>query len=421
MLPLSAQMPLRTTAEWPTTSKIEYIPHVYGKCTLAPIQYTEDRKSFVIADHFIGKVIAAYRDGSVESGFALRNTFDVTGHPVAIVDLTRPLADSATLTVQVIGKLSDTTGNAIETPSEVLFDVLQLIGHPVEKSRLNRLREDFIGWTIAGCLTGGITIRAQIQEIMASIGAAWALTIPFLAMAYPRDIDLTTDKITHFQAVNISDFQMSTESSVMATNILVEYAKEWGTGKLKSITLKVAEDNDPNPVEKKFPAHWLTDARSAFSVGSRILCWAAIPTWNASFTADLDETVSPGDWVEIECLPNVYRTAVAYNVETDWANGKQRIHLEFPSGEYPDIEIKQQTESFKKSNNALRITYANGIATILVLDESDNPVNNAIVTLDGNAVKTNKHGEAKFQTGRGLHAITIEAPGYSKLSTEVTI
>jgi hypothetical protein len=85
MTPLSAPLPLRTTAVWAGFREPVAIPHRYGSTGGALLQYSEDRRVFVWADHPVQAIDAVLVGGQPVGNWQHRNGTDSTGRAVAFV------------------------------------------------------------------------------------------------------------------------------------------------------------------------------------------------------------------------------------------------------------------------------------------------------------------------------------------------
>jgi len=424
-LPLSSPLPLRTTAAWPNFAALQTLPHVYGRCTVAPIQFTADRKQWLLADHPIAGIEAVYRDGQAESGYALRHQTDAVGHPVAVVELATPLAASAKLSVAVRGKPHPHTGALITHPADILLDVLRLAGHDLPDDAVAEFRATEPDWQLGGALTGGLTVRAQLAEIMASCGAWWSLGMPGLIQPGPqRDRPAGAPIRAGYTVATSAEANAKTQVDTVSTVIRVEFDREWGGGEStrQSVTLAADTVADYGEREAAVSAPWLTDARLAARLGTAALAWSARPRWSVALTADLEPPLNPGDWFTLEhpLLP-VSGPMRALEVVADWGQGTQQIHAEVAAGTLPEVTFRQRTGLYAAVKTGLRVSYAKGVVTLTITDADEMPVKGAKVTLDAQTARTDAKGQVSFKAERGLHTVSIEAAGFAVATSELTI
>lgn len=425
-LPLSSPLPLRTTAAWPFFAALQTLPHVYGRCTVAPIQFTADRKQWLLADHPIAGVEAVFRDGQAESGFALRHQTDPVGHPVAVLELATPLADSARLSVAVRGKPHPHTGALMTHPADILLDVLRLAGHTLPDDAVAEFRAAEPDWALGGALTGDLTLRAQCAEIIGSCGSWWSLGMPGLIQpGHQRQRPVGAPLRAGYTADVVTQVSAKTELSVVQTVVRVEFDREWGNGGAttrQSVTLAADAVEVYGEREAACSAPWLTDARLAARLGTAVLQWSARPRWSVALTADLEPPLNPGDWFTLAhpLLP-VTGAMRALEVVTDWGQGTQQIQAEVATGTVPTVQLRQRTGLYAAVKTGLRVSYAKGIVTLTITDADELPVKGAKVTLDAQTARTNAKGQVSFKAERGPHTVSIEAAGFAVASSELTI
>lgn len=421
---LSDPLPLRTTAAWPAFAKPEPLSVVYGRCTVPVIQYDQTRKFWLVADHPIQGVDSVYRDGKPEKTYAWRNGTDPTGHPVALVELGQPLAASGTLTAAIRGKTHPNSGILLENPADILLDILRLAGRAVADADLADFRAACADLAVAGMLTPGLTARAQIAELAASVGMLWSPALAGLARRWPVDARADGEPLhAAFAADEVADVKADCRREALYTGLRVEFDWDWTANTARrSVVLRAATADRYGHRETALQAKWLTGAAQATARGIAWLHAHARPRWTISFEADLDPAVPPGGWFSLShpLLP-VAGECLALNAERDWSNQRQRIHAERSAGPVPAVSVVGFGGLFAQPDSDLRITYANGIATLVIVDPAGAPIKDAVVTFDSQTAKTDRSGTVRFKTERGAHRVTIEAAGYATFEIEVTI
>jgi len=128
--PLSDNVPLRTSAVWGGWRDVRVLPWVWGHVTLTPLQYSDDQRVFFVADHPIQGVDEVKRDDVATDAWAFYNGVDSTGRAVAFVELAMPLAEGERLAVRLRGRMHPDTGRLLQTPAEILHDVLANLARP---------------------------------------------------------------------------------------------------------------------------------------------------------------------------------------------------------------------------------------------------------------------------------------------------
>lgn len=185
--PLSDNVPLRTSAVWGGWRDVRVLPWVWGQVTLTPLQYSDDQRVFFLADHPIQGVDEVKRDDVATEAWAFYNGVDSTGRAVAFVELAMPLAEGERLAVTLRGRMHPATGRLLQTPAEILHDVLaHLAGAPVQWADLDDYRTETAEWVLGGLLDDNtVSVRAAVDGLMQSAGGAWSAAMPGIALTWP--------------------------------------------------------------------------------------------------------------------------------------------------------------------------------------------------------------------------------------------
>lgn len=421
---LSDPLPIRTTAAWPAFAKPEPLNVVYGRCTVPAIQYDQTRKFWLVADHPIQGVDAVYRDGKPEKTYAWRNGTDPTGHPVALVELGQALAATATLTAAIRGKTHPTSGALLETPADVLQDILRLAGRPVADAELADFRAASADLAVAGMLTPGLTARAQLAELADSVGMLWSPALAGIARRWPVESRAEGEPLyARFAAAEVVEVKADCRRDALYTGLRVEFDWDWVSGSARrAIVLRADTADRYGHRETALHAKWLTGAAQATARGVAWLQAYGRPRWALSFEADLEPAVTPGGWFALShpLLP-VAGEFLALNAERDWSNQRQRIHAERAFGPVPSVAVVGVGGLFAQPDSDLRITYANGVATLVIVDPAGAPIRDAVVSFDDKTGKTDRAGTVRFKTERGAHRVAVEAAGFARFEMEVAI
>lgn len=423
-LPLSDPIPLRTTAAWQAFAKPEVLPVVYGRCLVPAVQFDRTRKYWLVADHAIAGVDAVYRDGKPEKTYAWRNTIDSARQVVALVELGEPLATTETLTARVRGKLHPTTGALLENPADVMQDIFRLAGHVVADSAVAEFRAACAGLSAAGVLSDGLTIRAQLAEFADSVGMLWSPVMPGWAQRGPlSERPDGTPIYAHWAETEVSDVQASARMDALYTVLRVEYDWDWTQDRARrAVTLRASSAEVYGERAATLQAKWLTTTSAAVQRGTAWLQAYARPRWTLTMAADLADPVPPGGWFSVThpLLP-VAGELLALNAEWDWSNQRQRLTAEASAGTVPTISVASVGGLFDQPESQLRVTYANSVATLVIVDPNGAPIRDAVVTFDAQTAKTDRTGAVKFRAERGMHRVTVEAAGYAATTAEITL
>lgn len=423
-MPLSDQLPLRTSAAWPAFAKPEPLPTVYGRCTVPAVQYDASRKFWLVADHAIGGVDAVYRDDKPETAFAWRNSIDPAGHPIALIELSESLATSGTLTADVRGKIHPKSGRLLDNPADILQDILQMAGREVSDAEVADFRVMCAGMTVAGMLTAGMTARAQLAELAESVGMLWSPALPGLARRWPVESRAEHEPIyARLGADDLADARSDCGLDALYTVLTIEFDWNWAAGSARhSVTLRSSTADQYGERAATLQAKWLTSAAHAAARGTSWLQAHARPRWSISFEADLEPRIPPGGWFAMDhpLLP-ISGDFLALSAEWNWSSQRQKITTERAVGPIPTISVGAVGGLFDQPDSGLRVTYANGVATLVIADLNGVPIRDAVVTFDAQKGKTDRTGTVRFTAERGAHSVTVEASGFSSATAEITL
>ena len=422
-IPMSDPMPLRTTAAWPKFAKPEPLPHVYGRCSVPMVQFDQTRKVWLIADHAIGGVDSVLRDRKDEKSYSFRNAVDSAGHPVALIELASPLKSGESLSATVRGKIDADTGSLIENPADVLRDVLALAGYAIPASAISAFRVECADLKLAGRLSDNLTVRGQIAEIAESVGMLWSTSMPGIATRYPRSRASGEPLLSAYLVSPPVQVNAYASLDRIVTEVRVEYAWDWTQNRATRTALLEADTvarygRRSNTISAK----WLTSNSDAIARGTWFLVANARPRWTYSISMESDPVVAPGRWFNVaDPLLPVDGEVQATGSELDWGHLLQYLKAEVSVGPEPTVSVIALGSEFEDASSDLRISYADGIATLVIADGNGAPIRDATVKLGDQTGKTDRTGTVRFKIARGTYPFEIEATGYAKSSGEITV
>lgn len=425
--PLSNPLPLRSSAAWGGFGDVSALPIVYGRATLAPVQYSQDRRVWLVADHPIQGVDAVRRDDVASADWTWRNVVDPVGQPVAVIELALPLADGERLAVDVRGRVHPTRGHLLTAPAEILWDLLtNVAGMNTAEAELFALRADLAGVEIGGVINDPLmTTRSQIDRIMASAGAAWSAGMPGLACAWPP-VDQDDAALVTVDRLSASDLAPVVGDGGICTVLRVLFDFDWSSGKHR----QAVQIESPSAIrvygriEREYDAGWLHSSRLADALGRAHLSWLARPVWTVSWRADIGAGLRPGDWVEITHPGSPVRGRLRLTrADLDLDRGSLYLAIAAPAGPVPSMSAARLSESFDPLIQAgANVIYQDGVATLTIQDDRGRPMAGARVTMDGTQRRIADHlGRVAFQAARGRHKVLVEASGYQEMVMEVTL
>lgn len=428
MTPYSAPLPLRQSTVWLGYGTAAPIPQRYGVCGGAPLQYDSLRKVFVWADHAIEGIDAVLVGAQPATGWSWSNGQDTTGHPVAFVSFDSPQDAGADILVRGRGKLHPRTGARIDNPADIVWDVLaNIAGNPVDESDLGDFRS---ACATAGILAGGSietidSVIATVRAICASVGAAFA----------PDDLQLC--RIWPGGPVGVSRASIDPRSTSSLTagatiddlvnDLTLRFGFEAGqpTG-----TIRVTA---PDSIARftartsSIDAPWITSARVAFAIASRLLQASARPNWTVS-AAGIDAVIGMGDPVSLAhpLLPAIGAPFATIGRTLDLGAGTTDVQFRVPVGAAPTVVLAGQSYQFAPQQYAGVAVQTQGTDRILTLTNDDgSPIAGAAVTLDGAITHyTDGAGRVSFPASMmppGEHTLVIVTSDGRTLTTTVLV
>lgn len=424
--PLSDNLPLRTNAVWGGWKDVKVLPWVWGGCTLAPIQYSEDQRTFVLADHPIAGVDQVTRDDVPTAAYAWYNGVDSTGRAVAFLELAQPLADGERLAATVRGRMHPDTGHLLQTPAEILHDLLaNLARAPVQWSDLDDYRTQTQEWVLGGLLDdNAISIRAAVDGLMQSCGGAWSAAMPGIAMAWPAAADPAAPA-QRVDELTATDLQAGTDATGIYTSLRVLYDYDHAAQRYRRAIQLQAPDaiKAYGTLEMEWTAPWLRTPRHAEQLGQRMLSWLARPRWRVTWRQSFAD-VPTGAWVDVtHAISPVHGRHRLVSAELDLSGAQLSCAIESPVGDAPLIETARLSTAFEPViQPGITVEIANGEIIFTARDEQGNAIAGAAITLDGGLTRiADAAGRVSFPVQRGRHTLRIEAQGYAPAETIVVI
>ncbi len=405
---------------------MKVLPWAWGQVTLTPIQYSDDQRVFFLADHPIQGVDEVKRDDVATDAWAFYNGVDSTGRAVAFVELAMPLAEGERLAVGLRWRMHPDTGRLLQTPAEILHDVLaNLARAPVQWADLDDYRTETAHIVLGGLLAdNSISIRATVDGLLQSCGGAWAAAMPGVAITWPPLPDdaapaLRVDKLT------AQGLQASTTAAGLHTAVRVLYDYDHAAQRYRrAIQLQAPEAvKDFGLLELEWPAPWLRTPRQAEELGQRVLGWLARPRWRVTWQHSFTD-VATGGWVDIaHPLSPITGRHRLVSAELDLSAAGLACAVEAPVGPVPEIETTTLSTAFDPViQPGVTVEVANGEIIFTARDEQGRPLAGAKITLDGGASRiADSAGRASFPVQRGRHVLLIEAQGYPASEVEVVV
>lgn len=424
--PLSDNVPLRTSAVWGGWRDVKVLPWVWGQVTLEPIQYSDDQRVFFLADHPIAGVDAVARDDVPTSAYAFYNGVDSTGRAVAFLELAMPLAEGERLAVTLRGRIHPKLGKLLQTPAEILHDVLaNLARAPVQWPDLDDYRTETAHIVLGGLLAdNSISIRTAVDGLLQSCGGAWAAVMPGVAITWPPLPDdaapaLRVDKLA------AQGLQASTSATGLYTALRVLYDYDHAAQRYRRAIQLQASDaiKDYGLLELEWPAPWLRTPRHAEELGQRMLAWLARPRWRVTWQQQFAD-VATGAWVDMaHPLSPVQGRHRLISAELDLSSASLTCAIEAPVGDAPAIQTTRLSTAFDPLiQPGITVDLAGSEIIFTARDEQGRPLAGAKITLNGKSTRiADSAGRVSFPVQRGRHTLLIEADGYPATEAVVVV
>lgn len=424
--PLSDTVPLRTSAVWGGWREVRVLPWGWGTVTVSPIQYSADQRVFLLLDHPIAGVDEVKRDDVATPAYAWQNAVDSTGRAVAFLELAQPLAEGERLAVTLRGRMHPGTGRVLQTPAEILFDLLaNLAGAPVQWADLDDYRTETAGLVLGGLVGDNtVTIRAAVDELMQSAGSAWSAGMPGVALTWPPLPDDAAPAL-RADALTAADMQAATQAGGIFTVLRVLYDYDHANARYRrAVQLRAPEAaKDYGELELEWNAPWLRTPRHAEALGQRMLAWLARPRWRLSWQQSFAD-VETGAWAElVHPLAPISGRHRLLAARLDLSTASLECTAEAPVGAAPAIETTKLSTAFEPViQPGIAVEVAGNEIIFTARDEQGAALPGARITLDGNAARiADSAGRVSFPVARGRHVLLIEADGYPATEAVVVI
>ncbi len=424
--PLSDNVPLRTSAVWGGWREVRVLPWGWGQVTLTPIQYSADQRVFLLLDHPIAGVDEVKRDDVATPAYAWQNAVDSTGRAVSFLELAQPLAEGERLAVTLRGRMHPDTGRLLQTPAEILFDLLaNLAGAPVQWADLDDYRTETAGLVLGGLVGDNtVTIRAAVDQLMQSAGSAWSAGMPGVALTWPPLPDDAAPAL-RVDALTAAGLQAATQATGIVTVLRVLYDYDHANERYRrAVQLRAPEAaRDYGELELEWNAPWLRTPRHAEALGQRMLAWLARPRWRLSWQQSFAD-VETGAWADLaHPLAPITGRHRLLAARLDLSTASLECTAEAPVGVAPLIETTKLSTAFEPViQPGITVEIAGSEIIFTARDEQGQVLPGARITLNGQTTRiADSAGRVSFPVARGRHVLLIEADGYPATEAVVVI
>lgn len=428
--PFTDPVPLRTSVVWGAYKDIRVLPHAYGRVRLAPVPYDRTGRVFLLADHPVAGVESLTRDDAPSTAYRFFNGVDSTGHAAAFIELAAPLAEGERLAVTLHGKRHALHGHVLASPAEILFDLIGTVcGIDLPWARFDRFRAETAGMVLGGVIDDpALSMRAAIDKLLMSVGAAWSAAAPEVAMLYPAQV--TGEALLCVDVASAGGFAAEASHDGIRTALRIVYDYDHALDKpRRALTVEAPEAvRQYGRVEMEWDAGWLRSPRAAQALGERLLRHLARPRyrlrWQQALSGAADRGWVPGALVTVDHphspVGGVHRLLAA---DLDIDALRVDCAVDAPVGDVPKTVTTSLSTAFEPLlQTGATVEYRDGQALFTLLDETGQPIAGASVTLDGAMTRqSDAHGRVSFPAARGRHTVHVEATGYAPMDIEVTL
>ena len=352
--PLTDTVPLRSSVVWGAYRSVRTLPVVYGAARLTPVPYDASGRRFVLADHAIAGVDAVTRNNAPTSAWDFHNGLDSTGQAVAFLDLSAPLKSGEALAVALRGKLQADSGQLLLGPAEIMHDVLaNVCAMPLPWARFDRFRAQTAGQVLGGVLDqANKTVRATLDDLLLSVGAAWSTGAEEIALRYPWP-ESTAPVALQASPLNMREVIAECSHAQIVTALRIVYDYDYALGQPRqALALECPEAiRQYGKIEREWDAAWLRSPREAQALGQRMLAWMCRPRWRVRWQQSGWPSVKTGDLVHIDHPLSPLRGAFRLlTADLDLAALRVECAIEGAVGEAPKIVTTTLSTAFAPLN-----------------------------------------------------------------------
>lgn len=428
-LPLSAAVPLRTSAVWGVFGEVQAVPHRYGRVRGSAVRYDNTGRRYVWADHACDSIIAVYVDGRASLAWTWRNAMDVTGHPVAMIELSQPT--TGVVSADGFGKIAAANGVLLQNPAEIIADILTTMAwRSAPDLAWLGYEAAMLGITCAGTISDdGATIQGTIAEICTSVGAMWASRSRRFARINPGGLfeggSAASESGATLDLADVVEASADIEGIINA--VVVEFDRRDGSAS------QTIELDCPDSIarygrrERRIAASWVASARVAHAMATRLLTHYAEPSWQYQangLRGDI-RTLDVIHWTGSTALP-APTDAIVVSADYDPMIDRSAIRIERTNATGAAIRLVRQGSMIEDSQLAQVSVQTQGDQRrIQIRDDSGNPVANAKVLLDGTVTRYSDAGGwvvfPVHATPPGIHTLAITTAAGATMTMSLLI
>lgn len=412
----SRDLPIRTTADLREFRDTQPVPRRYGRSVPGVlIQLGPSRTRWLWADHASVAVRSVTVSGAQLGGWSWRNTTDATGRPITIVETVDPVEDGAELVAVGDGAIDTASGELIENPADVVYDLAVLAGLSIDRGTLARYRRDCAArnLVLSGSVGGG-TLQAAVESIAASTYAILARTHPDLLILQPD----ASAAVASLSAADVTGVAGSSDE--VATRLLVRFGIE-ESGPRQSLEVRApAVELLQGIRSREVTLDWVRDPRVAADVAERMLQDLARPAYVVSYSAQRKRKWLPGERATVSA-PDAGLSGVGVVTQKSGDAPTVRMML----GNAPAVSLEVVSAAYQPDQWSGSTVARDGDVFRTRIMYQQRAIVGARCTLDGSTVRySDGAGYVSWPAHLmqpGVHTIDVHQDGHPDLSLRVAV
>jgi hypothetical protein len=425
MKSIAALIPLRDTTVWPGYREAKPIPHRYGRCGGAALQYDDTRQTVVWADHPSLAVDEVFVGGQKATNWTWSNEVDITGRAVTMIRFVAPVPEGQSVVARGRGKLHPASGVLMTNAADVIWDVLANIGAlPLPAARLAAFRQQVVDLVVGGSVDRVVRMYEIARAICSSIGAVCSPDMTGFARLL-----LEGHGAPAVATLGVGvDLDSEAELSDICTDLTIRYAIEDGVPR-GSVQYVMTRTPSYGAQPVVIDAPWITSSRVASIVCRRELSLRARPQWTVTAREYRGE-LRVGQFVELDSpLLPISGTHMIRRREYTVADSGERtsVALRVSAGVAPPLRLERNTNASEPIPTITVVAQPGSteIEVKVLDDDTGDPLIDADCTLDGQITRrTDSAGIVRFPrriATPGVHELYVVAPGRDPETYSITV
>lgn len=427
MKSIMARAPLRDTTAWPGYREARWIPRRYGPCGGEALQYDDTRRRWVWNDGASASIDSVFTGDQPASGWEWRNGVDAAGQVVTFIEFAGAVPEGRRVVARGRGVLHPVRGGLMESPAEVLWDVLaNLGGLPIPEARFSGFLQQCAaaGLTVGGSVEVDSPLHAIAREICDSVGAVCSPDLRGFARLWPGYDAPAVASVERTVGVDVSASALLAD---MCTDLTLRYA--WEAGEPRgAVQYAVVSPPASGSQARVVDAKWLSSSRVAALVCERLLAFKSRAQWEIT-ARGVEGDIRIGQSVALQhpLLPvGGSNLVLAREFEETNEGDVTTVTVRAAVGAVPVLALVRNTNA----SEALPPVPVNTTATgdeieVQILDSAGQPVAGAECTLDSQITRfADSAGWVRFPLRYGtpgLHTIVAVATGLAPITTQFTV